>query len=98
MRHTHRSGDHIEAVPKSINEIHIGMSGGAEHDFSARSASARGMRCEILWAHVRFRFHDAPHAPYTGVVTHEMHADQLSRDSEGVAGIEFVAELIQWVT
>ena len=43
-----------------------------EHHGIAWCFAARGMRGEILRAEVRLGLDDAPHAPDTGIVMHQM--------------------------
>ncbi len=93
LRHTFFARDHVEAVPESIDEIHVGVPRRTEHDGVARCLAASRVCGEILRAEVRLGLHDPADAPQTSEPVHQVHPDELPRDDERAAGIEVPGQL-----
>ena len=80
LRHPFFARDHIDAVPESIDEIHVGVPRRTEHDGVARCLAAGRVRGEILGAQVRLGLDDSADAPQTPEPVHQVHTDELPRD------------------
>ena len=79
-------GDDVEALVHPVDEIDVGMAGGAEDDAGARGESAGGVGSEIADTEVGFDFDDAA----GGFVVDENLAQQVARDGGGGAAVEGV--------
>jgi hypothetical protein len=93
LRHPFFARDHVEAVPETIDEIHVGVPRRTEQDGVARGLAASGVRGEILGAEIGLGLDDPADAAHAGDSMHEVHADELPRDDERAAGIELPRQL-----
>jgi len=83
-----RLADDVEHVVDAVDEVHVGVTRGAEHDLVARGAAMPGMAGLVLGADVGLGLDDAPgkHAALDAAT--EDAAEELAGDAEGAAGVE----------
>ena len=88
LRVAGRAGDDVEHVVHAVDEVDIGVTCGAEHDFGARGATFGGMTGEVVGADVGFGFDDSGAALCMGGFVNEDRADEVGGDLLGVSGEE----------
>ena len=72
MRDAFSGRDDIHAEPKAVYEVHVGMTGGAEHDFSAFGTPAGRMGSQVFGPHVCLGLNDPTDSLGYSVIVDEM--------------------------
>ncbi len=78
------SGNDVEHLVHSVDEIHIGMARRAEHDFSPPGSAFGRVGRKIVRSDIGFCFHDAGAVFSAPNAADENGADEASRDPDRV--------------
>ena len=81
-------GNDIHAVIHPIDEIDVGVTRRAKHDFSAFGESAGGMGGEVVGTEVSLGFDDTANAGHAARLVNEQFTEQFLGDESGVAVVE----------
>lgn len=82
------SADDVEHVVHAVDEIDIGVAGGAEHDFRAIGAAFGGVAGEVVRTDVGFSFHDAGAKLVAVDAVDEDFAEKIGGNNLGRAVVE----------
>ncbi len=81
------AGD-VEAVVIAVDEVDVGVAGGAEEDGIAGGAAGGGVSCGVVFSEVGFDFDDAGGERIASAIADEDFAEEFAGHAAGIAVVE----------
>jgi hypothetical protein len=81
--------DDVEAIPKAVNQINIGMAGRPEHDFGSPRTPARRMGRKIVRPAIGLGLYDAADSQDVSIGMYQVLTDEIASDVQGTPRVIF---------